>query len=168
MVDVGTGAGFPGIPLKVTNKNIQLTLIESQRNKALFLGVLLSRIGLPEVNIFNNRGEELARDGAFREQFDVVTMREFGRIPLNLEIGLPFVKMGGYLVLWKGKEDLQKLEKYKEFATELGGTFEEPFKYKLNDNKTRYLFILKKGWNTPKKYPRSYASIIKSARKDGD
>lgn len=166
VIDIGTGAGFPGIPLKIFFRNIKLTLVESQKKKALFLAVLLSRIGLNDVNVFGSRGESLAKDEAFREKFDVALMREFGRVPLNLEIGAPFVKMGGILALWKGEADLKQIEKSKEFANELGVEFGEPLSYKLNDNITRYIIIAKKVWNTPSKYPRSYAVISRNARKN--
>lgn len=165
MLDVGTGAGFPGIPLKIAFRNLKLTLIESQKKKALFIAVLLSRIGLNDVDVFNSRGELLAKEPAFREQYDIVVMREFGKVPLNLEIGIPFVKQGGFLVLWKGEKDLKQVEKNKNFAIELGASFEEPFTYKLGEDKMRYLCILKKGWSTPRKYPRSYAVISKGAKK---
>ncbi len=166
LLDLGSGAGFPGVPIKIAFRNVQLTLVDSQKKRALFLAVLLPRLGLSNINIFNSRGEELSRDVRFREQFDFVTMREFGKVPLNIEIGLPFVKVGGYLVLWKGEKDLAEFDKYKELISELGASLEEIYPYNLNDSIKRYIVKVKKGWVTPKKYPRSFATIIRSIKKN--
>ncbi len=162
IIDVGTGAGFPGIPLKIAFPNIQLTLLDSQKKRALFLAVLLGRLGLQDVAVFNARGEELAKDMAFRECFDVAMMREFGKIPLNLEIGLPFVKVGGSLLLWKGGNDIEGLPRCEKFLNELGGRVEKIYTYKFTDTSEHFVVHIKKEWNTPQKYPRTYSSMLRS------
>jgi len=166
IIDIGTGAGFPGVPIKIAFPGVKLTLLDSQKKRALFLGVLLGRLGLQDVAVFNARGEEMARDAQFRERFDIVTMREFGKLPLNLEIGIPFVKIGGSLVLWKGRKDLDELPKYANFINELGGSIDriEPYTIRKNDAE-HYLIQIKKGWNTPQKYPRVYSSILRSLKR---
>lgn len=166
IIDIGTGAGFPGVPIKIAFPGVKLTLLDSQKKRALFLGVLLGRLGLQDVAVFNARGEEMARDAQFRESFDIVTMREFGKLPLNLEIGIPFVKIGGSLILWKGRKDVDELPKYANFINELGGSIDkiEPYTIRKNDTQ-RYLIQIKKGWNTPQKYPRVYSSILRSLKR---
>ncbi|MGC8721890.1 MAG: 16S rRNA (guanine(527)-N(7))-methyltransferase RsmG [Caldisericaceae bacterium] len=166
IVDIGTGGGFPGVPIKIAFPQISLTLLDSQKKRALFLGVLLGRLGLQDVAVFNARGEELAKDSQFREIFDIATMREFGKIPLNLEIGMPFVKVGGSLVLWKGKKDIDELQNYTGLINELGGRLEKIEPYTLYKGDTeRYLVCISKEWNTPQKYPRAYSSILRSLRR---
>jgi 16S rRNA (guanine527-N7)-methyltransferase len=164
IIDIGTGAGFPGIPIKIAFPNVKLILMDSQKKRALFLGVLLGRLGLQDVSVFNARGEDLAKEENFRERFDIVVMREFGKVPLNLEIGMPFVKVKGSMVLWKGKKDVDELQNYDRFINELGGSLNKIESYKLDKEGIRYLVRIKKGWNTPQKYPRTYASILRSLK----
>jgi len=164
ILDIGSGAGFPGVPLKIVKRDAKLSLIESQKKKAMFLEILIERLSFTDSHVYNSRAEELAR-GNLRESFDLVTQREFGKISLNLEIGLPFVKKGGYLVLHKGEKDIERLHLYTIFLEELGGSVEEIYPYKLNDSITRYLVKIKKEWYTPSKFPRSYSTLLKELKK---
>lgn len=164
LLDIGSGAGFPGIPLKIAKRNSKLTLIESQKKKALFLEILLERLSLSDSVVYTTRAEELAK-GDLREHFELVCEREFGKLPLNLEIGLPFVKIGGHLVLHKGEKDIRVLPNYEPFIEELGGSIESIFSYKLNDSLNRYLVKIKKEWHTPKRYPRSYSTLLREAKR---
>lgn len=164
IVDIGTGAGFPGLPIKIAFPWLKMTLIDSQRKRTLFLTVLLRKLALNDVEVFNARGEDLANDVAFRGKFDIVLMRELSKLPVNVEIGLPFLKKGGHLVLWKGKSDVLDVEKCKEFIGKVGGKLEKIQKYTLEKDKERYLIIIKKIYPTPAKYPRSYSSIMRSLR----
>jgi len=166
-LDVGSGAGFPGVPVKIVKRDIKLSLIESQKKKATFLQILLERLAFTDTNVYNARAEDLAKD-TLRESFDVVSEREFGKIPINLEIGLPFVKVGGHLLLYKGAKDVEKLDIFKIFIEELGGSIDLVFPYKLNDSVERYIVSIKKEWHTPKRYPRSYSSLLRELKKWGE
>ena len=164
LLDIGSGAGFPGLPLKIARQDIMLSLIESQRKKTMFLEILLEKLSFMDVKVYNVRAEELGKS-ELRESFDVVTERELGKFPINVEIGLPFVKLGGYLALYKGEKDLETIDLYKTLIEELSGSVEKIVPYKLNDGKTRYIILIKKEWHTPARYPRTYSAILKSLKK---
>lgn len=164
LLDIGSGAGFPGIPVKIVKRDMQLSLIESQKKKATFLEILIERLTLKNAYVYNARAETLAKD-TLRERFDVVTERALGRFSINFEIGLPFVKPGGHLLLFKGKRDIEELELYEPFIKELGGAIEKIFPYKLNDGIERYIVSVKKEWWTPKRYPRTYSSMLRAVKK---
>ncbi len=165
VIDIGTGAGFPGIPIKIAFPHLKMTLVDSQRKRTLFLAVLLRRLAFDDVAVFNARGEELAKDQDFRGKFDIVLMRELNKLSVNIEIGLPFLKQRGFLVLWKGKDDIKEVGDYEQFVNRLGGRIEKVKKYKLDSVRERYLVVIKKIHPTPAKYPRSFSSIMRSLRK---
>ena len=165
VIDIGTGAGFPGVPIKIAFPHLNMTLVDSQRKRTLFLAVLLRKLAFNDVEVFNARGEELANDEDFRGKFDIVLMRELNKLPVNIEIGLPFLKKGGFLVLWKGKDDIKDVGNFEQFINKLGGGVEKVKKYRLDSEREKYLIVVKKIKPTPAKYPRSFSSIMRSLRK---
>jgi 16S rRNA (guanine527-N7)-methyltransferase len=165
VIDIGSGAGFPGLPLKIAFPNLKVTLLDSQRKRTLFLTVLLRKLVIDDVAVFNARAEELVHDKDFREKFNIALARELGKLPVNIEIGMPFLKKGGYLALWKGKDEALSVEKYEKFINKLGGRIEKVKNYKLDTERERYLVIIKKTGLTPSKYPRTYSSIMRSIKK---
>ncbi|MGB7062252.1 MAG: 16S rRNA (guanine(527)-N(7))-methyltransferase RsmG [Candidatus Zixiibacteriota bacterium] len=118
LLDLGSGAGFPGIPIKIVRDDIQLTLVESIRKKNLFLRKLSESLRLEGINIVNQRAEELADHPDFREKFDLVTAKAVGKLKDIVGLSVPFLKTGGLLVVYKGKElkkEIEETTSLKEF-----------------------------------------------------
>lgn len=110
ILDVGSGGGFPAIPLKILRPDLQMLLVDSVRKKTLFLQKAISDLGLEKIAVANRRVEELANRAELRERFDLITARAVGAIELLLDWGEPFLKSGGFWLLWKGGSDVAELE----------------------------------------------------------
>ena len=161
VADVGTGAGFPGVPLRILEPSIQLTLLDSLNKRIDFLKGVCQELGLDDVSCVHARAEEFA--AAHRGSFDIVTSRAVASLPLLCELCLPLVKPGGYFLSMKSveAEDEQKAA-YTAIKT-LGGKVEKVADYTIpgTDVSHRLIFIKKIG-ETPKKYPRAFAKIKKN------
>jgi len=163
-VDIGTGSGIPGIPIKIFFDEISLHLIESNKKRVNFLEDVIDKLKLKNVFILNGRAEELIKKedfkGVLREKFDSVFSRWVLKIPGIFELTAPFVKREGKIFLWKGVDEIELIEKSISFLDELGLKIENIFKYELPYYKSeRVLLVLKKVNNTPEKYPRSFKKI---------
>jgi len=152
LVDIGSGGGFPAIPLKILNDELNVTLIEATGKKCEFLKTLIYELGLKNVSVINGRAEDLAKDEKYRERFDVCTARAVARLNTLLEYCFPFVKIGGSFVAYKGDAEEEILEA-KNAVKVLGGEVIDVFKYTLSDAK-RTLITVKKVKKTDPKYPR--------------
>ena len=119
LIDIGSGAGFPGICLKIVERELDVTLLEVRGRKVAFLSKVAADLGLESVRAVRGRAERLARDRGFRERFDVATMRAVASLPRAIGIGLAFVRVGGCLVLVRGRTTRQDIE----VAERIGGTF---------------------------------------------
>ncbi len=154
MADVGTGAGFPGIPSKIARPDIRLTLIDSVRKKTDFLSEIISVLGMEAADAIHSRAEDLGADTEYRERFDVCTARAVAPLNILLEYTLPLVKKGGRALMMKGR-DTGEIRGAKKALVLLGGeissvkTFNLPF----SDIK-RSIIIVKKFRQTPTEYPR--------------
>ncbi|SHH36639.1 16S rRNA m(7)G-527 methyltransferase [Anaerosphaera aminiphila DSM 21120] len=155
VIDIGTGAGFPGIVLKVYNKNLKITLLDSLNKRILFLNEVIDKLNLKNIDTIHGRAEELGRKLEYREAFDVATSRAVANLSTLLEYDLPFVKVGGYLIAMKGPEYEVELEKASKAIEVLGGKLEEVVKIDLPEEITHYLVVIKKIKSTPFKYPRA-------------
>ena len=153
VAEIGSGAGFPSIPLKILRDDLSFTLFESVGKKCEFLRVVVDKLGLKNVNIYTLRAEDGARKEEFREKFDVVTARAVARMNTLCEYCMPFVKKGGKFIAYKGGEE--EITEAKNAVKVLGGEIEKVYKYSLPENYgERTLAIVKKVSSTPPKYPR--------------
>jgi 16S rRNA (guanine527-N7)-methyltransferase len=155
LVDVGSGAGFPGLPLKIAVPGLRLTLLDSVGKKTAFLEQLVARLGLDGVTVLTGRAEELAHRPALREQFDVALGRALAPLPVLLELCLPFVRLGGRLVAnRRGDLGAQQAEA-EPAARTLGGRFRAPVPVDLGPELSGYgLVVADKTGPTPERYPR--------------
>ena len=158
ILDVGTGAGFPGVPLKIMAPEMQLTLLEATRKKTDFLRELTNKLEIQQVEIMNGRAEIAAHDLEMRATFDVVLARALGSLSAVLELSLPFCKINGHIIAFKKGpiSDLQpEIDEASEAIKVLGGEFFRVAHIPLDIfNDDRLLIILKKVAETPSKFPR--------------
>lgn len=159
LIDVGSGAGFPGVPLKILNPNVKLTLLESSNKKCEFLKEL-SNILKINYDIINNRAEILSKNLNYREKFDICVSRAVANLKILSELCIPFIKVNGIFIAMKGPNFETELENSKNIIQKLGCKLKNIKKILLPDNfGTRYLIFIQKIKHTPKIYPRNYNKI---------
>ncbi len=160
VIDVGTGAGFPGLPLLIARPDIKLTLLDGLNKRLVFLEDVLNKTGL-SAQIVHARAEEGAADKKYREKFDVATSRAVARLNVLCEYCLPYVKKGGVFLAMKGPAAAEELAEAQKAVEVLGGKTEECQEYKLSDESTRTIISIKKEKHTPPAYPRHNSKIKK-------
>ena len=153
VVEIGSGGGFPSIPLKLIRDDLSFTLIESTGKKCDYLNAVVDKLNLSCVQVVNGRAEELGRDRKYREKFDVCTARAVARLNTLAEYCLPFVKTGGSFIAYKGNcpEEIEEAENALKI---LGGEIKTVERYELPNGESRALVVVKKIKSTPEKYPR--------------
>lgn len=155
VIDVGTGAGFPGIPLKIVREDINMTLMDSLNKRITFLNEIINKLGLKKINAIHSRAEELAKIAEHREKYDIAVSRAVANLSTLSEYMLPFVKVGGKCICMKGSNIEEELKTAKNAIKELGGEIEKVINFKLPDSDNeRNIIIIKKVRNTKSKYPR--------------
>ena len=161
VVDVGTGAGFPGMPLKILEPSIRMTLLDSLGKRITFLQEVCDELGLQNVQCVHARAEEFAAE--HRQSFDFAVSRAVANLSVLCELCLPLVKAGGYFLSMKSVESDEELEAAKKAIQTLGGRVERTADYQIPGTEVvhRVIFI-KKITETPKKYPRPFAKIKKN------
>ena len=161
VVDVGTGAGFPGMPLKILEPSIRMTLLDSLGKRITFLQEVCNELGLQNVQCVHARAEEFAAE--HRQSFDFAVSRAVANLSVLCELCLPLVKAGGYFLSMKSVESDEELESAKKAIQTLGGRVERTADYQIPGTEVvhRVIFI-KKIAETPKKYPRPFAKIKKN------
>ena len=165
VIDVGTGAGFPGIPLKITFPRISLTLIDSLEKRIKFLNEVLSQVEASDYKCVHARAEDAGHNTEYREKYDICTARAVARLPILLEYCLPFVKVGGLFVAMKGS-DIQEIEESKEALNSLGGEIIAKKSFNLfNSDIKRNVILIRKNRQTSTKYPRKSNVIAKLNKK---
>ncbi len=153
LIDVGSGGGFPALPIKIMKDQISLTMLEATGKKCEFLRVVVKELGLERVEVINDRAENLAKDSKYREKFDCCTARAVARLNTLSEYCMPFVKVGGSFVAFKGGVAQEEVDEATNAVTVLGGKIVDNFSYELEGAK-RALVTVKKIKSTPPKYPR--------------
>lgn len=161
LIDVGTGAGFPGLPLLIASDNLDVTFLDSTGKKIKFIETVLDELGL-FADTFNARAEEAAKDDYLRENFDYATARAVSNLRDLSEYCLPFVKVGGKFISMKSAKTDEEIRDAKEAIKVLGGEIERINSFELADYGERTLVYIKKVRPTPTKYPRNYSQIVKN------
>ncbi len=155
VIDVGTGAGFPGIPLKIAFPEIEFLLMDSLKKRIGFLDQVIERLGLEKIETAHARAEDLARDKRYRAGFDLCVSRAVANLSTLTEYCVPFVKVNGYFISYKGSKGREELEEAGKCMDLLGCKVEEVREFKLEgDQADRLLLKIKKCKGTPKIYPR--------------
>ena len=158
VIDVGTGAGFPGIPLKIMRPDIQLTLLDSLNKRLTFLQEVCDNIGI-DAEIIHKRAEEGGRDKNLREKFDIATSRAVANMNTLSEYLMPFVKVKGKMVAMKGKNGAEELENAKGAIKTLNGEIVKCDEFLLPNGDERTIIVINKKSHTPMQYPRQGGKI---------
>lgn len=159
IIDVGAGAGFPSIPLKIVFPELQVTIVDSLTKRITFLNHLFKQLELENCQAISARAEEYVKN--HRQEVDVVMARAVARLNILDELCLPLVKTGGYFLALKGLKAAEELQEAKRGITILGGQIEKVTDFTLTNNDHRSNIIIKKIKNTPAKYPRMFSKIKK-------
>lgn len=155
VIDVGTGAGFPGIPIKIMKENVKVTLLDSLNKRINFLNEVIEQLELKNIKTVHSRIEDFGRNKKNREKFDVVTSRAVANLTTLSEYMVPLTKIGGKCICMKGLNVEEEIEKSKNAIKILGGEIVKIEKLKLPEEKSdRNIIIINKQKNTPAKYPR--------------
>ncbi|MFT9849415.1 16S rRNA (guanine(527)-N(7))-methyltransferase RsmG [Aneurinibacillus sp. REN35] len=155
VIDVGSGAGFPGIPLKICFPALELTILDSLNKRLVFLQEVVNQLGLTHVSFVHSRAEDAGRDKKYREQFDIATARAVARMNVLAELCMPFVKPGGSFLVMKGSNVEEELTEGKKAIKVLGGKTEKVETFDLPEEQSeRNIVMIRKQQKTPGTYPR--------------
>ena len=154
LLDIGAGAGFPSLPMKILFPELDVTIIDSLNKRINFLHLLAEELGLSGVHFYHGRAEDFAQEKAFRAQFDIVTARAVARMQVLSELTIPYLKVGGRLLALKASNAPEELEEAKNALNLLFSKVEDNLQYELPNGDPRYITVVEKKKETPNKYPR--------------
>lgn len=162
LIDVGTGAGFPGFPIAIMKEDLNITLLDSLNKRVNFLNIVKNSLNLTNVTTIHSRAEDGARNKELREKFDIATSRAVANMAVLSEFCLPYVKVGGYFIALKGPAITDELNDAKNAIGTLGGKLIEVIEVSVEGTDLKHnLVVIKKVKETPKTYPRKAGSITK-------
>ncbi|MCX8053913.1 MAG: 16S rRNA (guanine(527)-N(7))-methyltransferase RsmG [Armatimonadetes bacterium] len=166
VIDVGTGAGFPGIPIKIARPDLRLTLVDATQKKIGFIANVIQELGLKEAKAIHARAEELGRNVAYREQYDLVYARALAEMPVLVELCLALVRPGGLVVATKGPKSDTEINAARPTISQLGATIEKIVRTHIpGTDIARVIPVILKTRRTPSRYPRPYAQIVSRKHK---
>lgn len=162
VIDVGTGAGFPGIPMKIVNNEFELTLLDSLNKRIEYLKEVCRELGLNNVNFVHSRAEDGAKMPEHREKYDIAVSRAVANMAVLSELCLPFVRQGGYFIALKGPGVETELNEAKRAISEMGGKLLEVINVTIKDTDLNHnIVVVEKVSRTPQKYPRQAGIVTK-------
>ena len=162
LIDIGTGAGFPGVPIKIARPDLRITLLDATFKKVSFLSEAIERLGLEGVSPIHARAEDLAREKDHRERYDAVLARALSDLKTAAELCLPFVRLGGRFVAQKGPEIGEEIDKARPIIGQLGDVIEKTVRTHIpGTDIPRTLVVIVKAKPTPAHFPRPYAQITR-------
>lgn len=162
LIDIGSGAGFPSLPLAIALPNLNVTSLEATAKKVSFQQLVIDQADIANANVFHGRAEDMAHDKDWRENFDFATARALAPFAILAELALPFVRNGGHFLAWKGPKCDIELAQAKTALETLGGRIVEQVRYTLETETGKRelrIIVIKKTGKTPAKYPRRFKAI---------
>jgi len=161
IIDIGTGAGFPGLALKIVDAGLDITLLDSLAKRLDFLDEVIAELELDNIHTYHARAEDGARDAELRECFDIAVSRAVARMNVLCEYSLPYVKVGGVFIAYKSREYAEELEEAKATIETLGAKIDRVEEFVLDSDNIKTLIFIRKLSQTPSNYPRKPHIIAK-------